>query len=143
MLAFTAYSGAIFITVGEDEDQALNNTYFIPQYHEVTLNDLSYSKIPEISSGNLGFEHDSLTSLRPTFPIVGIVAPIYAKTVGGVVLKYKVASIQSFFAIDAEALVVYLCDRTLHALGIDDADHATIIVHGQPIGVLRSTGYFS
>ena len=37
---------------------------------------------------------------------------------------------------------MYLCDGTLRALGIDHADHANIIVHGHPTGVLLSSGHF-
>jgi len=43
---------------------------------------------------------------------------------------------------DTAAPEVFLCDRTLKALGIDDADHAFIIVHGEPTPVFRSSGHF-
>ena len=143
-LLFTKYSGAILITSGEYEDKALNNTFFNPQYYDVMLTDLDYAKISDISRVDLGFEHNSLTSSRPTFPISGIVAvaPTYGRTVGGVILKYKKKSIQSFVVFDTGAPAVYLCDRTFLALGIDQADHANVIVHGQPMGVLRSAGRF-
>lgn len=42
---------------------------------------------------------------------------------------------------DTAAPEVFLCDRTLKALGIDDADHAFIIVHGEPTPVFRSSGH--
>ena len=141
----TTFSGAIFITSGEYEDKALNNTYFNPQNYDVVLADLDYSKISDISRVEFGFDHDSFTSTRPTFPIVGIVAAsptYYGRAVGGVILKYKMKSIQSFVVFDTGAPAVYLCDRTFRALGIDHADHANVIIHGQPIGVLRSTGHF-
>eukprot|EP01036_Dinobryon_divergens_P026566 gene26566-35234_t len=73
-LLFTKYSGAIFITSGDYEDKALNNTFFNPQYYDVMLTDLDYAKISDISLVDLRFEHNSLTSSRPTFPISGIVA---------------------------------------------------------------------
>jgi len=146
LLVLTIFSGAIFITSGEYEDKALNNTFFNPQYYDVMLTELDYSKISDISRVDLGFEHNSLTSIRPNFPIVGIVAvaPItYGRTVGWVILKYKKKSIKSFVVFDTGAPAVYLCDRTFRALGIiDHADHANVIVHGQPAGVLRSTGHF-
>eukprot|EP01035_Chromulina_nebulosa_P041531 gene41531-56184_t len=143
-LLFTKYSGAIFITSGDYEDKALNNTFFNPQYYDVMLTDLDYAKISDISLVDLRFEHNSLTSSRPTFPISGIVAvaPSYGRTVGGVILKYKKKSIQSFVVFDSGAPTVYLCDRTFLALGINHADHANVIVHGHPTGVLRSTGHF-
>ena len=144
LLVFSTISGAIFLTSGEYEDKALNNTFFNPQYYDVMLTDLDYAKISDISRIDLGFEHNSLTSSRATFPIVGIVAvaPTYGRTVGGVILKYKKKSIQSFVVFDTGAPAVYLCNRTFRALGIDHADHANVIVHGQPIAVLRSTGHF-
>jgi hypothetical protein len=144
LLAFVRFSRAVFLTSGEYEDTALNNTFFNPQYYDVMLTDLDYARISNISRVDLGFEHNAITSSRPTYPIVGIVAvaPTYGRTVGGVILKYKKKSIRSFFVFDTGAPAVYLCDRTLHALGIDHADHANIIVHGQPTGVLRSTGHF-
>ena len=74
LLVLTIFSGAIFITSGEYEDKALNNSFFNPQYYDVMLTDLDYSKISDISRVDLGFEHNSLTSIRPNFPIVGIVA---------------------------------------------------------------------
>ena len=144
LFAFTTFSGTVFITSGEYEDKAMNNTYFNPQYYDVMFIDLDYAKISDISRVDLGFEHDSLTSSRPSFPIEGIVAvaPIYGRIVGGVVLKYKKKSIQSVFVFDIGAPAVYFCDRTFRALGINHTDHANVIVHGQPIGVLRSTGHF-
>lgn len=144
MLASMMFSTAIILTSGDNEDIALNNTFFNPQHYDVMLTDLDYDKISVISRVDLGFEHNSPTSSRPTFPIVGIVAvaPSYGRIIGGVTLKYKKKSIRSFVVFDTVAPAVYLCDRTLHALGIDHADHANIIVHGQSIGVIRSTGHF-
>ena len=115
LLVLTIFSGAIFITSGEYEDKALNNTFFNPQYYDVMLTDLDYSKISDISRFDLGFEHNSLTSIRPNFPIVGIVAvaPTYGRTVGWVILKYKKKSIKSFVVFDTGAPYQYVCDNTV------------------------------
>lgn len=144
LLLCSKLSEAIVLTSGEYEDRVFNNTYFNPQYFDVTLTDLNYQTISNISRVDLGFEHNSITSMKPTFPIVGIVAvaPTYGLTVGGLILKYKKRSIQSFFVFDTAAPGVHLCDRTFLALGIDNADHASVIVNGQPTSVIRSTGHF-
>lgn len=131
------------IWLGNDE-LSPNDTYFNPQFYDVMLTDLDYSKISDISLVDLGFEHNALTTSEPTFPIKGIVAvsPTYGRTVGGVILQYKKKRIHSFVVFDTGAPAVYLCDRTFRALGIDHANHANIFVHGHLIGVLRSSGHF-
>lgn len=138
-------AGAIFLTGGVREDQRLNETISNPQHYDVMFSDLGYAKVSNMSLVDLGFHHNSPTSDRPSFPIKGIVAvaPSYGRTVGGVVLKYKKKSIQSFFVFDTGAPGVYICERTFRALGIEHADHASLIVHGQPTGVLRSSGHFT
>jgi type I restriction enzyme R subunit len=58
------------------------------------------------------------------------------------VLQYKNRKIQSFFVFDTGAPEVYLCERTLKALGIDYAEHANILEHRQLTAVFRSSGHF-
>jgi hypothetical protein len=144
LMAVTKPGKGIYLTGGDYEDKLMNDSYFNPQYYDVMLTDLDYAKISDISRVDLGFEHNSATSSKPSFPITGIVAvaPTYGRTVGGIILKYEKKSIKSFVVFDTGAPGVYLCDRTFRSLGIDLADHANVIVHGKPTGVLRSTGHF-
>lgn len=143
LLFAVAASGSATIFLG-NEGLSPNNTYFNPQFYDVMLTDLEYSKISNISLVDLGFEHNSLTTSQPTFPIQGIVAasPTYGLTVGGVILQHKKKRIQSFVVFDTGAPAVYLCERTFRALGIDHANRANIFVHGHLIAVFRSSGHF-
>ena len=128
--------------LGNDDyyEELSNNTYFNPQLYDVMLTDLDYAKISNLSLVDFGFEHNSLTTSGPAFPIEGLVT--YGRTIGGVILQHKKRRIQSFVVFDIGAPAVYLCDRTFRALGIDHANHANIFVHGHLIGVHRSSGHF-
>lgn len=140
---FFALSTSIVLTAGYEEDDRLMQS-ISPTMYDVMLTDLNYNKIRNISSVDLGFEHNSPTTEEPVFPIKGIVAvsPTNGRTVGRVIIQYKKKIIQSFIVFDTSAPYVYLCDRTLKALGIDHADHANLVVHGNPTAVHRSTNHF-
>jgi hypothetical protein len=139
---FSILLQGIFLTGQEQDYRAQKN--LPPHSYDVMLADLDYSKISNISQVDLGFVHNSPTTEKAEFPIKGIVAaaPTKGRVVGKVILQYKNRKIQSFFVFDTGAPEVYLCERTLKALGIDNAEHANILVHRQPTAIFRSSGHF-
>jgi hypothetical protein len=140
LLCFVVVNGLFLV----NEDSFVPESSFVePDIMDIMLTDMNHAKCANISRTDFGFEYNAPTTDIPSFPIHGFVlSEPYGRNIIPIIIQYKKKVIKSIAIVDTGNPFVHLSEQTLKALGIVDATHANVRMHGSTTFVYLSTNHF-
>ena len=122
-----------------------DESFINPILYDVMLTGFREKEAKEVSKKTFNFEMDCTIDDPSIFPMDGIIWGRNGRMLVPVMVKFSEKNIKSLFLYDGGFPETYLCQNTLHKLGISDriADSMIIGIHGTKLPIYLSHGHFS